>query len=144
MSRTPEEIVRALCANMSARDVATIEPLLADDIEYLHVGLKAYRSKQAILDHYGGPSGIWEQFPGRFEFLIRNLGVSGNRVYTERVDVVCVNGRDVFIPLLGIFEIENDKVKSWRDYADMIMVQRLLRGDTVTIEEGYPPGTDEV
>jgi limonene-1,2-epoxide hydrolase len=144
MSLTPEEIVRRFCANVSDRNIATIEPLLADDIVFMNVGLEIYRGKQAVLDHYNGPKGVWDMFPDTFDFRIRNLGVTENRVYTERVDVVGANGHDAYLPLLGIFEIENGKIKHWRDYADMIMVRRLLAGETVTVEEGFPPGTEDV
>ncbi len=141
---TPEAIVRAFCANVSERDIASIGPLLADDIVFMNVGLEIYRGKQAVLDHFHGANGVWDMFPDTFDFRIRNLGVTDNRVYTERVDVVGVNGRDAYLPLLGIFEIENGKIKHWRDYADMIMVRRLLNGETVTAEEGFPPGTLDV
>lgn len=140
---TPEAIVRAFCANVSDRDLSTIEPLLHDDIEFMNVGLEIYRGKQAVLDHFG-PSGVWDMFPDTFDFRIRNLGVTDNRVYTERVDVVGVNGYDAPLPLLGIFEIEDGRIRHWRDYADMGMVQRLLKGEKVTAEEGFPPGTEAV
>lgn len=141
---TPEEIVRAFCANVSDRNIATIAPLLADDIVFMNVGLEIYRGKQAVLDHFNGPNSVWAMFPDTFDFRIRNLGVTENRVYTERVDVVGVNGHDAYLPLLGIFEIENGKIKHWRDYADMLMVRRLLNGEAVTAEEGFPPGTEDV
>ncbi len=143
MSTDPESVVRRFCANVSTRDLSTLEPLLADDIEFINVGLEIYRGKQAVLDHFG-PNGVWAMFPDTFDFRIRNLGVTENRVYTERVDVVGVNGYDAPLPLLGIFEIEDGKIRHWRDYSDMEMVQRLLRGEKVTVEEGFPPGTEDV
>ena len=143
MKQTPEQVVRTFCANVSDRDLSTIEPLLHDDIEFMNVGLEIYRGKQAVLDHFG-PDGVWDMFPDVFDFRIRNLGVTDNRVYTERVDVVGVNGINAPLPLLGIFEIEDGKIRHWRDYADMGMVQRLLQGETVTAEEGFPPGTEDV
>lgn len=143
MSTTPENIVRDFCKNVSSRDRSLLEPLLHDDIEFMNVGLEIYRGREAVLNHFG-PDGVWDMFPDTFDFLIRNLAVSGNRVLTERVDVVGVNGHDAPLPLMGIFEIENDRIRYWRDYADMGMVQRLLRGETVSAEEGFPPGTEAV
>lgn len=144
MQLTHEQIVRAFCANVSDRNLKSIEPLLADDIIFMNVGLEIYRGKQAVLDHFGGDHGVWDMFPDTFDFRIRNLGVTENRVYTERVDVVGVNGHDAYLPLLGIFEIENGKIKHWRDYADMLMVRKLLAGESVSAEEGFPPGTFDV
>ena len=149
MAQTPEAIVRAFCANVSDRDINTIEPLLADDIVFMNVGLEIYRGKRAVLDHFSGDElrekqGVWNMFPDTFDFRIRNLGVTENRVYTERVDVVGVNGHDAYLPLLGIFEIENGRIAHWRDYADMLMVRKLLAGETVSAEDGFPPGTYDV
>lgn len=143
MTLTPEQVVRTFCANVSTRDLSTIEPLLADDVVFMNVGLEIYRGKQAVLDHFG-PNGVWDMFPDTFEFRIRNLGASENRVYTERVDVVGANGYDAPLPLLGIFEVDNGKIKQWRDYSDMTMVRRLLRGEKLSAEEGFPPGTEDV
>jgi limonene-1,2-epoxide hydrolase len=141
MSKTFEQIVRDFCANVSTRNLSSIEPLLADDIVFMNVGLEIYRGKSAVLDHF---KSVWPMFPDTFEFRIRNLGVTENRVYTERVDVIGANGHDAFLPLLGIFEIENGKIQHWRDYSDMQMVRRLLNGERVTAEEGFPPGTLDV
>jgi limonene-1,2-epoxide hydrolase len=141
MTQTPEQIVRAFCKNVSTRDLTTIAPLLADDIEFMNVGLEIYRGKQAVLDHF---KHVWTMFPDTFDFRIRNLGVTENRVYTERVDVCGANGHDAYLPLLGIFELEDGKIRRWRDYSDMAMVRRLLNGETLTAEEGFPPGTLDV
>lgn len=142
--QSPEAIVRAFCANIGDRDLSTIEPLLHDEVEVINVGLEIFRGKQAILDHFGAPGGVWDMFPEACDFRIRNLGVADNRVYTERVDVMGANGHNAPLPLLGIFEIEDGKIRHWRDYADMGMVQRLLKGEKVSAEEGFPPGTEAV
>lgn len=139
MASTPEDIVRAFCANVSDRDSSTLAPYIAEDIEFMNVGLEIYHGRQAVLDHFAAPEGgVWAMFPDTVEFLIHNLGTAGNRVYTERLDIVGVNGHDAKLPLLGIFEVEDGKIRYWRDYSDMGMVKRLLQGETVTAEEGFP------
>lgn len=143
MSLTPEQVVRAFCANVSDRDLSTIAPLLAEDIVFMNVGLEIYRGCDAVLAHFG-PNGVWDMFPDTFDFRIRHLVAQDHLVLTERVDVVGVNGLDAPLPLMGIFEVFDGKISAWRDYADMGMVQRLLRGETVTAEEGFPPGTEDV
>lgn len=144
MARTPEQIVRDYCAAVGNRDVATIEALLAEDVEFMNVGLEIFRGRQAVLDHYAAPGGVFDMFPEFIDFRIRNLGVAENRVYTERVDILTRDGITAHLPVLGIFEIEHGKIGYWRDYSDMGMVQRLLRGEKMTAEEGFPPGTEDV
>lgn len=143
MTQSPEAVVRAFCANVSDRDRRTIAPLLAENVVFMNVGLEIYRGKDAVLAHFG-PAGVWDMFPDTFDFRIRHLAVSGSLVLTERVDVVGVNGHDAPLPLMGIFEVVDGEITQWRDYADMAMVQRLLRGESVTPEEGFPPGTESV
>ncbi len=94
---TPEQIVRAFCANVSDRDLSTIEPLLAGDIEFMNVGLEFYRGKAAVLQHFG-PDGVWDMFPDTFDFRIRHLACNGNTVLTERVDVVGKDGYGATTP----------------------------------------------
>jgi len=140
----PETVVRAFCARVSERDASRLAPLIADDIVFMNVGLEVYHGRQAVLDHFTRAEGVWAMFPDTCDFRIRNLGVCENRVYTERVDVVGRNGHDAYLPLLGVFEVEHGRIRGWRDYSDMLMVRRLLAGETVTEAEGFPDGTLDV
>ena len=144
MARTPEEIVRAYCAGVGARDPDVLGELLHDDVEFMNVGLEICRGRQAVIDHYAAPEGVWNHFPEKVDFRIRNIGAAGNRVYTERVDILGRDGREARLPVLGVFEIEDGRIRYWRDYSDMGMVGKLLGGETLSAEEGFPPGTDEV
>lgn len=49
-----------------------------------------------------------------------NISADGNKVLTERVDtMVGPDGKDIMgIRLMGIFEVEGDKIARWRDYFD--------------------------
>jgi len=51
---------------------------------------------------------------------ILNIAAAGNIVLTERVDhMVGADGKTLMsIRLMGIFEIENGRIKAWRDYFD--------------------------
>jgi limonene-1,2-epoxide hydrolase len=48
------------------------------------------------------------------------IAADGNKVLTERVDtMVGADGKDMMgIRLMGIFEVEGDKIAAWRDYFD--------------------------
>jgi limonene-1,2-epoxide hydrolase len=143
VTKSPEQIVRAFCAGIGNRDAAAMAALLADDVEALNVGFELYRGKRAVLDHYAAPGGVWSVFPDRVDFRIRNLGVAGDRVYTERVDVLSREGREARLPVLGVFEIEGGKIRAWREYFDMGLCRRLLGGEKLSVEQGLPPGTQD-
>lgn len=138
MDMTPEEIVRGVCRDVSLRDVAKIAPYFHEDIVFMNVGLEVCRGREAMLDHYAGAGGAWETCDGRFDFIITDLAVIGNKVLTERVDIVGVKGVEAPLPLMGIFEIEDGKIRYWRDYSDMGMIGRLMKGEQLAPEDGFP------
>lgn len=45
--------------------------------------------------------------------------MSGNVVMNERVDTLSMGGNEVALPVMGVFEIEDGKIRAWRDYFDM-------------------------
>jgi len=40
-------------------------------------------------------------------------------VMNERTDYITLNGRPVTLPICGVFEIENGRIKAWREYFDL-------------------------
>ena len=53
------------------------------------------------------------------EWEIVHLLANGDLVMVERVDRTVVDGKQVDLPCVGVFEMENGKIKVWRDYFDM-------------------------
>ena len=48
-----------------------------------------------------------------------NIAASGDVVIAERVDRTTTGNGDVDLPCVGVFEMENGRIKVWRDYFDM-------------------------
>jgi limonene-1,2-epoxide hydrolase len=61
----------------------------------------------------------------RIEMLA--IAADGNRVLTERLDIFeRADGSEIGrVTLMGIFEIQGDHIKAWRDYADLNAVAQL-------------------
>ena len=38
---------------------------------------------------------------------------------TERVDKFSLGGKNVELPVMGVFELTDGKISAWRDYFDM-------------------------
>jgi limonene-1,2-epoxide hydrolase len=57
---------------------------------------------------------------------IVNIGRVGDVVFLERVDEFIASGRKGAIPVVGVFEIRDGKVKVWREYFDRAMMLREL------------------
>ena len=61
-----------------------------------------------------------EQFadvpPGRLEIL--HQVVSDGVVMNERIDHITIGGREIALPICGVFEIQDGLIKAWREYYD--------------------------
>ena len=54
----------------------------------------------------------------RIELRIRHLGVADGVVFIERVDDFVYRGHHGAVPVVGVVEIEQGRVKAWREYYD--------------------------
>ncbi len=61
-------------------------------------------------------------------FEVKRQAVSGNVVMNERVDRFTVGGRTIELPVMGVFELRDGLIASWRDYFDLAMFQKALAG----------------
>lgn len=60
----------------------------------------------------------------RIHLNVRNLGVINGLVYVERVDEFVYKGKAGKVPVVGVLDVQGDKIKEWREYYDR---QELLR-----------------
>jgi limonene-1,2-epoxide hydrolase len=63
------------------------------------------------------------------EFEVLNIAVNGNVVFTERIDRFRFLGKEVALPVAGVFELEGEKIRAWRDYFDMQTWLRQTGGE---------------
>jgi limonene-1,2-epoxide hydrolase len=54
----------------------------------------------------------------RIELRIRHMGVADGVVFIERVDDFVYRGKHGAVPVVGVVEIEQGRVKAWREYYD--------------------------
>ena len=110
-----EKLVSQFCEAFSRRDIDELLGFFTDDAVYHNIPLAPAQGKDAIRS-------TLEMFvPGspEIEFVMRNIGSSGSVVFTERVDKMTIGGNKVEVPVAGVFEIEDGKIKAWRDYFDL-------------------------
>ena len=93
---------------------------------------------------YFTPDGIWHNMPlepregqevirehlqdlpkrvKEFRIEILHQVSSGNVVMNERIDYMVLADRRVALPVAGIFELEDGKIKAWREYFDLGMLR---------------------
>lgn len=112
------QLVKKLLASFSdiARFEETIDDMVTLDIEWLNTGappVHGLEQAKGMLKYIG--QNLKEI---RVEYI--NIVEQGNLVWTERMDYLVRHDDSVLdCPDMGIFEIENGRVRSWRDYFDV-------------------------
>lgn len=99
----------------------------------LDAAFRAYFTDETIWENVGWATTVgaeeamelnrgYEDALGMTAIRVENLAVAetGNKVLTERIDhIIGKDGEAMISPkVMGIFEVEGDKIVSWRDYFD--------------------------
>lgn len=121
MSRTPEQLIRDFCAAWSRLDVEELMGYFTDDAVYHNMPGPPTNGAADIRASIARFLGGWQ----KTQWDILNLASNGNVVFTERVDRIDTNGKHIDLPVTGVFEVDGEKIRAWRDYFDL---QTYLRG----------------
>ena len=123
MSKQNEDLVTRLCLGLRG-PIDGWTALLADDVDYVNVpigGVKGRDAARRFLEPFVGD--------GRNALVgaeILHTTSAGNVVMNERVETWVKGDVRVVLPVAGVFEIEDGKIRKWRDYFDLATVQPLL------------------
>jgi len=115
MRADAEQTVRAFCAAWQRRDIDELLDFFTDDAVYHNMPVDPVRGREAIR----GVFGMFVVPATSIEFEIRHLASAGSVVHTERVDRFVIGGREVALPVAGVFEVRDGRIAAWRDYFDM-------------------------
>ena len=110
---TAEEIVRAEIAAWGRNDIDEIMSHFADDATFdigpsfpqlsgrdaIHKIMKAFFDRGKCVD-----------------LEIRHLAVDGNVVLMERFDHWIVEGKQTSWPVMGAYQVDDQKITAWREY----------------------------
>ncbi len=96
-------------------DMDAVIDALTDDIVYDNIPMERLEGKAVVepaLRHGMELTGVdWE---------VLSIAENGNKVLTERIDNFLLPGDyKLVMPVMGTFEIENGKIRAWRDYFDL-------------------------
>lgn len=119
----PEKVVRDFCETVRRVDLDALLAFFTADAIYHNIPLAPVRGHaeiRATLEQFMAPG-------GEASFELKAIATSGNKVLTERVDVLTMGGKRIEIPVMGTFEVTADgKISAWRDYFDMQQVTSQL------------------
>ncbi|MFM1896300.1 MAG: limonene,2-epoxide hydrolase [Pseudomonadota bacterium] len=110
-----ELMIREFISAWSSLDAQLLASYFAEDGTYHNIPSQAVSGRdniEAMITNFTRP---WQET----EWEILNVVSQGNTVVVERIDHTVVGGQLIDLPCLGIFEIEDGKIKVWRDYFDL-------------------------
>src|SRR5262249_44827679 len=110
----PEALVREFCAAWSRRDIDALLGYFTDDAVYHNMPMAPVSGKNSIRE-------VLNMFvPGAdaIEFEMLRVAARGSVVFAERVDRFRLGGKQVEVPVVGVFEIRDGRIAAWRDYFD--------------------------
>ena len=114
MHSDPKTVVQTMIDAWDHRDWKKVTDLFTDDGVLHSMMLEPIVGKEAIgkrIDLLGaGTESI--------TLNIHNIAVTGNTVFIERTDEFVFNGHAGKVPVVGVLEVEGDKIKVWREYYD--------------------------
>jgi len=115
-------VVKAILAAWSQGDSEAVADLFAQDGIFHCVMRQPIVGRDAFHRHL---QALQSFKPGnKVEIQVRHIAEAGGVVFTERLDKVCINGREGEIPAVGVFEVRDGKVMHWREYFDMATMAR--------------------
>ena len=124
-ANSAEQVVNAFIAAIGAKDEATAMALVAEACYYDNVPIGSMVGK-AKMAEFLAPT---FRSKGPVEFEIVRQTTSGNIVMNERVDKFMAKGRQLALPVAGVFEVNDGLITFWRDYFDNGMFMKQLKGE---------------
>lgn len=119
------KVVSSLVDAFNASDMARIMSHFTEESVYHNIPVAPVTGDKAIREVIQGFMGMSSKVDWEVLHLVEG---SNGVVLTERVDRFMINGKWIALPVMGTFEVENTKIKAWRDYFDMNQFQSQLAG----------------
>ncbi|OFV85209.1 MAG: limonene-1,2-epoxide hydrolase [Acidobacteria bacterium RBG_16_64_8] len=118
-----EEVVRDFINAWSRLDPAELDRYFTADGTYHNMPAGPVTGRENIERFIGGFLKDWSST----QWDILNIVSRGDVVIAERLDRTMVGAKAVDLPCCGIFEMQDGKIKVWRDYFDLATYTRSLR-----------------
>lgn len=117
-------IVRTFIDTWPNLDVDRIVEFFAQNGVYHNMPMEPVRGQENLRTFIAAFLESWTET----SWEILSIASTGNVVFVERIDRIIAHGKAVALPCCGVFELENGKIKVWRDYFDMDTYRRSIAG----------------
>jgi limonene-1,2-epoxide hydrolase len=119
-----ENIIREFIGAWSRLNVDELVDYFTEDGTYYNMPTTPVSGHANLKQMIGGFLKDWT----KTDWDILNLVSNGDVVIAERLDRTKVGDIAVDLPCCGVFEMENGKIKMWRDYFDMATFTKPFQG----------------
>lgn len=99
----------------SRLDAAELASYFTTDGCYYNMPTQPIRGQQEVQQFISAFTASWTAT----QWDIVSIAAAGDTVYCERVDRTQTKTGNVDLPCLGVFEMQDGKIKEWRDYFDL-------------------------
>ena len=113
MDTTAEQVVRAFLAAWPRKNVDELMSFFAADAVYHNVPVAPLVGTTAIR---GAFQGFCDMMNEGIELDVLHVVTGGDIVMAERIDRFRWNGKRLNLPVCGVFEVRDGKIRNFRDY----------------------------
>ena len=117
------EIIREFIGAWSRLDAEELVGYFTRDGTYYNIPAQPVSGRENLIAFIGAFLKDWSST----EWEILNLVGAGDLVIAERMDRTKVGDKSVDLPCCGVFEMQDGKIKEWRDYFDMNTYVKALQ-----------------
>ena len=118
-----EEVVNQFIEAVGRKDEASAMALVADDCYYDNVPVGDMTGKDKMAEFLAPMF----KSKGPVVFEIHRQTTTGNVVMNESTDRFVMKGKEIAIPVVGVFEVNDGKITFWRDYFDNGMFMEQIK-----------------
>lgn len=112
---TNEKVIREFVGAWTRLDPKELAGYFTDDGMYHNMPISPVQGRENVEEFIRGFLSSWTET----EWEIVNIASVGDLVIAERIDKTKAGKKSVNLPCVGVFELENGKIKAWRDYFDL-------------------------
>jgi limonene-1,2-epoxide hydrolase len=119
MTRSADELVTEFCKLWASPNPDELAAYFTEDAVYHNIPMAPVQGRQAIREFIAGFVAAF----GGIDFNVHRQISDGTVVMNERTDILRrKDGGEIAVPVMGVFEVQNDRIVAWRDYFDMAAI----------------------
>ena len=114
MRERNEEIIREFISSWSELNADKLADFFSEDGVYHNIPMQPVKGKENVRQFIAGFIQPWTETT----WDILSIASAGELVIVERLDRTQAGDKAVDLPCVGVFEMQDGKIKVWRDYFD--------------------------